>query len=98
MSLRWSTRVAARLLRRHVRRRAKHHARIRPWHVKTCGWRLRGGVLDELGEAEIDNLGVTVLGDHDVGRLQIAVDDALLVSTGQALGDLGRKRERTTLR
>ena len=90
--------LAARLLRRHVRRRAEHDARIRPWHVKTCGWRLRGGVLDELGEAEIDNLGVTVLGDHDVGRLQIAVDDALLVSAGQALGDLGRQRERAALR
>ena len=36
--------------------------------------------LDQFGQAEVDDLGVPVLGEHDVGGLQIAVDDALVMS------------------
>ena len=42
----------------------------------------------QLGEAEVDHLGVTVFGQHHVGGFQIAMDDALAVSAGEAFGDL----------
>ena len=61
-------------------------------------------VLDQLGEAEVEDLGAAVGGDEDVLRLQVAVDDALLVRGRQALRDLARqvggrpRRERPALR
>ena len=47
-------------------------------------------VSDGLGDAEVDDLRVgpaLVLGDDDVGRLEVAVDDALLVRVLHALAD-----------
>ena len=44
--------------------------------------------LDELGQAEVEELGVAVAGDHDVVGLDVAVEDAGVVGLGQALGDL----------
>ena len=41
-----------------------------------------------LGEAEVDHLHRAGLRHHDVGRLEVAMDDALLVRRLERLGDL----------
>ena len=46
------------------------------------GWRLAG-------EAEVEDLGSAVFGEHDVFGLEVAVDDAGGVGGGEAIGDLG---------
>ncbi len=43
------------------------------------GGLLRGAVLHDLGGAEISNLHKIVAGQHDVGRLDIAMHDAVVV-------------------
>ncbi len=52
------------------------------------------GLSGELGQAEIQDLGRPVRSDHDVARLDVAVDDAVLVGLGQALGHLGGEAQR----
>ena len=47
----------------------------------------------ELGEAEIQHLGVAALGHKDVGGLDVAVDDALGMSGVQSVGNLDGQRE-----
>jgi hypothetical protein len=47
----------------------------------------------ELGQAEVEDLDAPVRGDHDVGGLEIAVNDALFVSGGQGTGERGRDLE-----
>ena len=49
----------------------------------------------ELGHAKVENLHEAVGGDHDVLRLQIAMDDAGIVGLGQAVGDLHAEVEDT---
>ena len=56
--------------------------------------RLGRGGLEQLGEAEIEDLGVAVGGDHDVLGLDVAVDDARLVGLLQPAPDLGGDLER----
>ena len=46
------------------------------------GWRLPAG------QAEVQNLGAAILRDHDVFRLQVAVDHAGGVGGGETVGDL----------
>ena len=54
----------------------------------------RGGVGDQLGDAEVEDHhvvelpGVRVAGDDDVGRLDVAVDDVLAVRVVEGVGDL----------
>src|SRR5262249_14588201 len=60
--------AAAGLFRRHVTRRPQDGA----------GLRLAGGVVEFLGEAEVGDLEVAVLGDQHVAGLQVAVNDAAL--------------------
>ena len=43
-------------------------------------------LFDELGQAEVEDLGVAVARDHDVLRLEVAVDDPRGVRLGQAFG------------
>ena len=69
--------LAAGLLRRHV------------------GDRSRGGLLfgdlpgsDQFGQSEVHDLGLVFGADHDVGRFDVPVDDALLVSLPEAPGHL----------
>ena len=40
-----------------------------------------------LGQAPVDDDGLAEVADHDVGRLEVAVDDALAVGVGDRLGD-----------
>ncbi len=42
-------------------------------------------------QSEVEHLGVVVRRDHDVGRLEVAVDEALFVGVLQAGGDLGEQ-------
>ncbi len=50
-------------------------------------WRLRRR-QEVLGQPEIHDLGVSLGGDHDVGRLEVAVDDPVPVSVLEGLADL----------
>ena len=86
MSLRVSTPRALdlRLLRAHVFQRADHRAVLREQGP------LGQLLLGRLGHAEVDHLGnrlAVVERDHDVGRLDVAVDDALLVGVLDRLAD-----------
>jgi len=73
---------AVRLLRRHVRDGADGGVRSRESQ--------RGllAVRQHLGETEIQNLHVTVVRQHDVGRLQIAMHDAGVMRGAQSGGEL----------
>ena len=87
MSLRVSTSEPAHLglLGAHVHRRADHLAVAREERL------LGEPLLDGLGDAEVDDLGhghAVVQRDQDVGRLDVAVDDALLVGVLDGLADL----------
>ena len=69
----------------------------RYWAVPiTCGGlrHRRGRVGHRAGDAEVHDLDVAVAGDHDVGRLDVAVDDAAAVAVVQraqdAVDQLGR--------
>ena len=77
-------RLAAHLFGRHVPGRSQDGAR------GGAGERLAGiafaGHL--LGEAEIQDLGAPVMGEHDVLGLEVAVDDGSGVSGGQPIGHL----------
>jgi hypothetical protein len=45
------------------------------------------------GEAEVEDFDPVLLGDHHVGRLEVTMDDPLLVRCGQGVGDLDRQRK-----
>ena len=71
------------LLGRHVRRRADDGAGVAQGLVGQAE-------LGRLGHAEVDDLGrrsAVDLGDHDVGGLEVAVDDPLLVGVLHRLAD-----------
>ena len=68
-------RLAAHLLRARVLRREQAHPRARR--------RLPpGGGVEELGDAEVEELGLALDRDQDVARLEVAVHDELLVGVG----------------
>ncbi len=77
------------LLGRHVRHRAHDDALTRLGD----GLEFRSRVCSHLGQAEVEHLHAAVARHHDVGGLQIAMHDALLVSGRQRFGDLHRQRE-----
>ncbi len=68
-------RAAARLLRRHVGDGAEDDIGI--GSGDRDGVALAGERRQQLREAEVDHLGVAVLGEHHVGGLEIAMHDAL---------------------
>jgi len=88
-------RLAARLLGRHVGHGPDHLAfpgqlaadRLEPGVHVLDRLLLRPRAVEQLGQAEVQQLDVAVAGDDDVGRLEIAVHDAVLVGVGQTLGD-----------
>ncbi len=86
--------VAARLLGRHVGHGAQHVAAARQLaadrlHLAVHVGRLAGQRLglEHLGQAEVEQLDVALVGDHHVGGLEVAVHDAALVGVGQRAGD-----------
>ncbi len=87
--------VPARLLRRHVERRAEHAPRAREPR-RLGGVHRRIGF--DLGDAEVeqldDALAVAGLREEEVRRLDVAVDDALVVRALQADAGLRRDAER----
>ena len=87
MSVRWSTALAERLLGRHVRDRAPASC---PAAVATIVGRLfaLGAAGGPGGQTEVENLRVALGRDDDVGRLDVAVDDALGVRVGERVGNL----------
>ncbi len=70
------------LLGGHVEGRAHHGARL-----GQVGGR-------DAGDPEIDDVGAALLVDKDVARLDVPVDDALLVGAVQAVGDLDDEPDR----
>ena len=65
----------------------------RPHRQPGLGQRLRRGVADRARNAEVGHHRVAAA-QQDVGRLDVAVDDAALVRIGQRLGDFARDLER----
>ena len=84
------------LLGRHVGRRAEDDARLGQREVAVCeggGCHRSGRGAGEgrsrpSGQSEIENLDRAVAADHDVGGLQITVDDSRLVRGFERSGDL----------
>src|SRR5436190_1465819 len=54
--------------------------------------------LDQLRQPEVEDLHTRVLGDEHVLRFEVAVDDALVVSGGQAVCDLNGDVDRLARR
>jgi hypothetical protein len=88
-------RLAPHLLGRHVADRAEDRA--------VLGVRLRRGQRlassqchrrHQLGDAEVEDLQPTLLGDEEVLGLEVAVDDALLMRSREALRELKRAAAR----
>ena len=71
------------LLRRHVRRRAERRVGLR--ELRVC---------PEPRETEVQDLRLAPRREHDVPRLDVPVNDPLLVRLVQPLADLDRDRER----
>ena len=90
-------RLAAGLLRRHVGGGAEDEAGRGAGVGERRGLRQVGRrgarALPRLGEAEVENRGLAVGSELDVRRLEVAVDDALLVGLFERLGDLPRDRD-----
>ena len=89
MSLRASTLCPCACFGRHVADGAEDRSFDRHRHradrLRFLGQHVRRG---DLGQAEVENLDAARLGDHDVARLQVAMDDAGGVRRGQRVGNL----------
>ena len=90
---------AAHLLRRHVAHRAEDDA--------GAGLRRRGSRrladadslrVDQLGQAEVEDLDAAVIGEEDVVGLEVAVNDPLVVRRGEPVRDLSRVIDRLARR
>src|SRR6266513_3294509 len=82
--------LATNLLRRHIAGRAHDHAGI---GSRGLSRRVAVGVLlglHQLRETKVENLDTAVFGDEEVLRLEIAVNDALVVRGGESMSDLHR--------
>ena len=60
--------------------------------------RARLAIADELRQTEVQDLGVTVVRDHQVFRLQVAVHDPCLVGLREPVGDRGSDLQRAPRR
>ena len=81
--------LALGLLRRHVGRRPDDHARLGAQGRCHRGPGVAAGRrLHQLRQAKVEHLHQALPGDHDVGRLEIAVDDARGMRGAECLADL----------
>src|SRR5262245_44429103 len=81
--------LTAHLLRRHVTDRPHHCARI--GDLLLCrSLTVRDANLMRLQfrQAEVENLDAPVLGDEEILRLEVTMDDSFLVSGSESAGDL----------
>ncbi len=99
-------RLAARLLGRHVGHRAERRAGAGEMGGFQGGLGVAGQggggalavALNLLGQAEIEDFGVAAGGDEDVGRLDVAMDDALFVRGVERVGDFDAERQQQSER
>ena len=61
--------------------------------VPRCNLAGRTHCRCDLGQTEIQHLGVSALGHKDVGGLDVAMDDPLGMRGVQSIGNLYRQRE-----
>ena len=95
-------RLPPRLFGTHVRRRPQQHAFVRTTNregrrlrqIGSCPSGLPCPSCPRLREPKVEHLDRSGRRDRDVGRLQIPVDDALLVRRFERFRDLSRDRER----
>ena len=80
---------AAGLLRRHIRRSPGNRPRRAQRHIRCVRQRrfIRAFTSTQFGQTEVEHLHGTIRADHDVGRFQIAMDDAARVRSGQSVCD-----------
>ena len=83
-------RLAAHLLGRRVLRRHRPAAEPRQRRVVLA---LVARIVQDLGDAEVEQLDRAVGGDERVRRLEIAMDDEVLVRVLDAVADRGEERE-----
>ena len=59
-----------------------------------CGYLAgRTGMKSNLGQPEVQNLGMSTLGNKDICRLDVAMNDPLGVGGVERIGDLNRQTE-----
>ncbi len=59
----------------------------------SCGFRDAAAHLRHFRQSEIQNLNVPTLGHKDIGRLDVAVDNAFCVRSVQSIGNLDSERQ-----
>ena len=90
-------RLAQRLLRRHIRKRSQRRSRtiefFRRLRVAPERVAAEAGFVThrQLRQAKIQDLGVAALGDENICRLDIAVNNAMGVSGVESIGNLDRQ-------
>ena len=96
MSVRLSSRLAARLLGAHVRRGAEHDSLARPGHLHRGLCRVSNLKVGRrhLGEAKIEHFDEARGCDLHVRGFEVAMDDAPLVRGIERIRDLSGRRQR----
>ena len=91
-------RLALGLLGTHVRRRAQDHARGGAMDAQRrrarCGGRPVGVLLQHLRQSKVEDFHLAVRRHLDVGRLEVAMDDAFFVRRFEGICDLARHEQR----
>ena len=99
MSDRWSAAPPRQLLRRHVAWSADNDVGVgecRRWALGAD--RAAGIAFRQLGQSEVEDLGVAGAGDEDVLGFEVAVDDVVGMGRSEPVGDLGCVLDRLALR
>ena len=86
--------LAADLLRRHVWNRPQVGARLGSRPAGACGSRGGSDRGQQLRHPEVEDLQAAVLEEEEVRRLEVAMNDALLMCGREAARELQRQRQR----